>query len=54
MISKIEIRDQVESFLYKLFQKGSLIKLLSSAKNVMADYAHQCIVTVFHYIPIFK
>ena len=32
--------DFVEQCLTKLFSKGGLLKLLSSAKNVMADYAH--------------
>ena len=32
--------DIVEQCLTKLFSKGGLLKLLSSAKNVMADYAH--------------
>jgi hypothetical protein len=40
MMQQEDTVDIVEQCLTKLFSKGGLLKLLSSAKNVMADYAH--------------
>ncbi len=46
--------ELTEAFIVKLFQRGALQKLLSSAKTVMAEHAHTCIVAVIHNLPAFR
>ena len=52
--SKVDHYEQIEVFVYKLFQRGGLQKLLSSAKNVLAEHAHSCIVAIIHNIPVYR